>query len=210
MQRQQSQHQQQQQQQQPNRTIVPAMNQGIYAVKDDHNLSLRGAMACAQQPPAAVFNPRQYRRHMVSPPAPLLLATTMHQHQHHHHHHPGNLAGSRVLSSTLPATTASMPTTTTMTTTMSPSTTPGDHSPPSPTAARHRMSQQHLIARENTASVSPGLPAATLDLSSAATTNSPHELSTLVWKEQRWKMVSVWNLKKPEIWDEIVVIFFDC
>lgn len=34
--------------------------------------------------------------------------------------------------------------------------------------------------REASGSVSPGMPAATMDLSSVATTNSPHELSTLV------------------------------
>lgn len=34
--------------------------------------------------------------------------------------------------------------------------------------------------REASGSVSPGMPTATLDLSSVATTNSPHELSTLV------------------------------
>lgn len=34
--------------------------------------------------------------------------------------------------------------------------------------------------REASGSVSPGMPNATLDLSSVATTNSPHELSTLV------------------------------
>lgn len=35
--------------------------------------------------------------------------------------------------------------------------------------------------REASGSVSPGMPNATHDLSSVATTNSPHELSTLVW-----------------------------
>lgn len=34
--------------------------------------------------------------------------------------------------------------------------------------------------REASGSVSPGMPTATMDLSSVATTNSPHELSTLV------------------------------
>lgn len=34
--------------------------------------------------------------------------------------------------------------------------------------------------RETSGSVSPGMPNAILDLSSVATTNSPHELSTLV------------------------------
>ncbi|XP_012259156.1 uncharacterized protein LOC105687828 [Athalia rosae] len=53
----------------------------------------------------------------------------------------------------------------------------GDLSPPSPT---HKHNRSHTLAREISGSISPGLPTATLDLSSAATTNSPHELSTLV------------------------------
>ncbi|XP_031785379.1 uncharacterized protein LOC100114149 [Nasonia vitripennis] len=63
---------------------------------------------------------------------------------------------------------------------VSPPATPGDRSPTSP-ANKHNRSSQQLMSRElATGSVSPGLPAATLDLSSAANTNSPHELSTLV------------------------------
>jgi hypothetical protein len=61
---------------------------------------------------------------------------------------------------------------------VSPPATPGDCSPTSP-ANKHSRSQQ-LVLREAAGSVSPGLPPATLDLSSAANTNSPHELSTLV------------------------------
>lgn len=38
----------------------------------------------------------------------------------------------------------------------------------------------HSHPREASGSVSPGMPNATLELSSVATTNSPHELSTLV------------------------------
>ncbi|GLV46745.1 uncharacterized protein CBL_13518 [Carabus blaptoides fortunei] len=41
-----------------------------------------------------------------------------------------------------------------------------------------KLTQSH--PREASGSVSPGMPNATLDLSSVATTNSPHELSTLV------------------------------
>lgn len=41
-----------------------------------------------------------------------------------------------------------------------------------------KLGQSH--PREASGSVSPGMPNATLDLSSVATTNSPHELSTLV------------------------------
>lgn len=38
--------------------------------------------------------------------------------------------------------------------------------------------------REASGSVSPGMPTVTMDLSSVATTNSPHELSTLVWSDE--------------------------
>lgn len=62
----------------------------------------------------------------------------------------------------------------------SPSTTPADDH--SPTTLIHKClnRSQHHMQRDASRSVSPGLPVATLDLSSAATTNSPHELSTLV------------------------------
>lgn len=48
-----------------------------------------------------------------------------------------------------------------------------------PTADPLNLSK-HSHLREASGSVSPGMPTATLDLSSIATTNSPHELSTLV------------------------------
>jgi len=67
--------------------------------------------------------------------------------------------------------------------TATPSTTPGDRSPPSPNGGgggSSKLNRSQHLPREISGSVSPGLPAATLDLSSAATTNSPHELSTLV------------------------------
>lgn len=60
---------------------------------------------------------------------------------------------------------------------VTPPDTPADRSPPSP---GNKLNRSQHLPRETTGSVSPGLPAATLDLSSAATTNSPHELSTLV------------------------------
>lgn len=60
-----------------------------------------------------------------------------------------------------------------------PATPGGDHSPTSPVNKSLNRSQHHL-QRDASGSVSPGIPAATLDLSSAANTNSPHELSTLV------------------------------
>ncbi|XP_034933573.1 uncharacterized protein [Chelonus insularis] len=60
----------------------------------------------------------------------------------------------------------------------SPPATPAeDHSPTSP--INKSLNRSHL-QREASGSCSPGLPTATLDLSSAANTNSPHELSTLV------------------------------
>ncbi|XP_011310830.1 uncharacterized protein [Fopius arisanus] len=62
---------------------------------------------------------------------------------------------------------------------VSPPTTPaGDRTPTSPVNKSHNRSQHQM--REASGSVSPGMPTATLDLSSAANTNSPHELSTLV------------------------------
>ncbi|XP_015120624.1 uncharacterized protein LOC107043588 [Diachasma alloeum] len=61
----------------------------------------------------------------------------------------------------------------------SPPTTPaGDRTPTSPVNKSINRSQHQM--REASGSVSPGMPTATLDLSSAANTNSPHELSTLV------------------------------
>ncbi|KAK0082395.1 hypothetical protein PV325_010488 [Microctonus aethiopoides] len=63
----------------------------------------------------------------------------------------------------------------------SPPATPAhDNSPTNPINKSFSRSH-HNLQREISGSVSPGLPAATLDLSSATTTdNSPHELSTLV------------------------------
>ena len=103
-------------------------------------------------------------------------------HHLHHHHHLRHISMSPPLLLSSPSGLAAthnhlnisthrgVPTT--------PPASPGDRSPTSP-ANKHNRSQQHL-SREATGSVSPGIPAATLDLSSAATTNSPHELSTLV------------------------------
>ncbi|KAG8041456.1 hypothetical protein G9C98_002749, partial [Cotesia typhae] len=65
-------------------------------------------------------------------------------------------------------------------TTSPPATPADDHSLPTSPINKSLNKSQHLLQREASGSVSPGLPAATLDLSSAATTNSPHELSTLV------------------------------
>ncbi|KAL3289785.1 hypothetical protein HHI36_023179 [Cryptolaemus montrouzieri] len=48
-----------------------------------------------------------------------------------------------------------------------------------PTAENLNLSK-HSHLREASGSVSPGMPNVTMDLSSVATTNSPHELSTLV------------------------------
>ncbi|XP_017782835.1 PREDICTED: uncharacterized protein LOC108567091 isoform X2 [Nicrophorus vespilloides] len=51
---------------------------------------------------------------------------------------------------------------------------------PSTTTPPTTDNMKYSHPREASGSVSPGMPTATLDLSSVATTNSPHELSTLV------------------------------
>ncbi|KAI4500808.1 hypothetical protein M0802_004019 [Mischocyttarus mexicanus] len=104
-----------------------------------------------------------------------------HQHHHHHHHHrhlSSPMSPPLLLSSTSAplASTHSLLNVATNRNVVTPPATPGDRSPPSPS---NKFNRSH-ITREASGSVSPGLPAATLDLSSAATTNSPHELSTLV------------------------------
>ncbi|XP_014613341.1 PREDICTED: uncharacterized protein LOC106791876 [Polistes canadensis] len=105
-----------------------------------------------------------------------------HQHHHHHHHHrhlSSPMSPPLLLSSTsapLASTHSLLNVATNRSNVVTPPATPGDRSPPSPT---NKFNRSH-ITREASGSVSPGLPAATLDLSSAATTNSPHELSTLV------------------------------
>ncbi|KAK1116747.1 hypothetical protein K0M31_018136 [Melipona bicolor] len=105
---------------------------------------------------------------------------TQYQHYHHHHHHrhvsmsPPPL----LLSSPAPiAATHNHLNVTGHRNVITPPDTPADRSPPSP---GNKLNRSQPLPREATGSVSPGLPAATLDLSSAATTNSPHELSTLV------------------------------
>ncbi|KAK2583110.1 hypothetical protein KPH14_009136 [Odynerus spinipes] len=104
-----------------------------------------------------------------------------HQHHHHHHHHRhvSSMSPPLLLSSASGAplaSTHSLQNVATNRNAVTPPATPGDRSPPSPS---NKFNRSHLT-REASGSVSPGLPAATLDLSSAATTNSPHELSTLV------------------------------
>lgn len=49
-----------------------------------------------------------------------------------------------------------------------------------PTAENLNLTKLSHHPREASGSVSPGMPNTTLELSSVATTNSPHELSTLV------------------------------
>ncbi|XP_078051670.1 uncharacterized protein LOC144477803 [Augochlora pura] len=94
------------------------------------------------------------------------------QHYHHHHHH------RHVSMSPAPiAATHNHLNVSTHRSIVTPPDTPGDRSPPSP---GNKLNRSQHLPREASGSVSPGLPAATLDLSSAATTNSPHELSTLV------------------------------
>ncbi|XP_014483969.1 PREDICTED: uncharacterized protein LOC106749234 [Dinoponera quadriceps] len=100
-----------------------------------------------------------HQRHVSMSP-PLLLSSPQASSQHNHLTHRGGVV-----------------------TTATPPTTPGDRSPPSPGGGgggNGKLNRSQHLPRETSGSVSPGLPTATLDLSSAATTNSPHELSTLV------------------------------
>ncbi|XP_053976184.1 uncharacterized protein LOC128885266 [Hylaeus anthracinus] len=101
------------------------------------------------------------------------------QHYHHHHHHRHvSMSPPLLLSSPAPmAATHNHVNATSHRNIVTPPDTPGDRSPPSP---GNKLNRSQHLPREASGSVSPGLPAATLDLSSAATTNSPHELSTLV------------------------------
>ncbi|KAL6258860.1 hypothetical protein P5V15_010806 [Pogonomyrmex californicus] len=106
------------------------------------------------------------QRHVSSMSPPLLLSSPHTTSQHNHLTHRGGIAAAAAVTATPP-------------------TTPGDRSPPSPNGGgggggSSKLNRSQHLPRETSGSVSPGLPAATLDLSSAATTNSPHELSTLV------------------------------
>ncbi|XP_076231081.1 uncharacterized protein LOC143177156 [Calliopsis andreniformis] len=101
------------------------------------------------------------------------------QYYHHHHHHRHvSMSPPLLLSSPAPMTaTHNHLNVSSHRNIVTPPDTPGDRSPPSP---GNKLNRSQHLPREASGSVSPGLPAATLDLSSAATTNSPHELSTLV------------------------------
>jgi len=108
-----------------------------------------------------------------------------HQHTHHSHQqrHAASMSPSLLLSSPQPASQHNHSLThriVTAPTVATPPTTPGDRSPPSPSGGGGKLNRSQHLTRETSGSVSPGLPTATLDLSSAANTNSPHELSTLV------------------------------
>lgn len=110
-----------------------------------------------------------------------------HSHQHHPHQqrHVSSMSPPLLLSSPHPASQLNHLTHRGAVATAAaatPPTTPGDRSPPSPSGGggNGKLNRSQHLPREASGSVSPGLPAATLDLSSAATTNSPHELSTLV------------------------------
>ncbi|XP_076478964.1 uncharacterized protein LOC143303371 isoform X2 [Bombus vancouverensis nearcticus] len=105
-------------------------------------------------------------------------AQYQHYHQHHHHRHVSMSPPPLLLSSPAPiAATHNHLNVSGHRNVVTPPDTPADRSPPSP---GNKLNRSQHLPREATGSVSPGLPAATLDLSSAATTNSPHELSTLV------------------------------
>ncbi|XP_020293827.1 uncharacterized protein LOC109859715 [Pseudomyrmex gracilis] len=108
------------------------------------------------------------QRHVSSMSPPLLLSSPHGASQHNHLTHRGGIAAAAAAAAAA----------------VTPPTTPGDRSPPSPggggSGGGGKLNRSQHQPRETSGSVSPGLPAATLDLSSAATTNSPHELSTLV------------------------------
>ncbi|XP_068988402.1 uncharacterized protein [Bombus flavifrons] len=105
-------------------------------------------------------------------------AQYQHYHHHHHHRHVSMSPPPLLLSSPAPiAATHNHLNVSGHRNVVTPPDTPADRSPPSP---GNKLNRSQHLPREATGSVSPGLPAATLDLSSAATTNSPHELSTLV------------------------------
>lgn len=118
-------------------------------------------------------HPHQHHSHQqrhVSPP--LLLSSPHAAPQHNHLTHRGGITAAAAAAAAVAVT-------------ATPPTTPGDRSPPSPNGGgggggSGKLNRSQHLPRETSGSVSPGLPAATLDLSSAATTNSPHELSTLV------------------------------
>ncbi|XP_024869696.1 uncharacterized protein LOC112453285 [Temnothorax curvispinosus] len=112
------------------------------------------------------------QRHVSSMSPPLLLSSPNAAAQHNHLTHRGGIAAAAVAAAAAA-----------VAVTATPPTTPGDRSPPSPNGGgggSGKLNRSQHLPRETSGSVSPGLPAATLDLSSAATTNSPHELSTLV------------------------------
>ncbi|XP_036150034.1 uncharacterized protein LOC105833189 [Monomorium pharaonis] len=121
--------------------------------------------------PSHQHHPHQHhshqQRHVSSMSPPLLLSSPHAASQHNHQTHRGGIAAAAAVAVTA-----------------TPPTTPGDRSPPSPNGGggggSGKLNRSQHLPREASGSVSPGLPTATLDLSSAATTNSPHELSTLV------------------------------
>ncbi|XP_003703415.1 uncharacterized protein LOC100876131 [Megachile rotundata] len=105
-------------------------------------------------------------------------AQYQHYHHHHHHRHVSSMSPPLLISSPAPMTaTHNHLNVSSHRNVVTPPDTPGDRSPPSP---GNKLNRSQHLPREASGSISPGLPAATLDLSSAATTNSPHELSTLV------------------------------
>ncbi|XP_033230606.1 centrosomal and chromosomal factor-like isoform X2 [Belonocnema kinseyi] len=157
LQRQQQHLQQQQQQhhhQQQLRSILPCPPK-LENLTTVHSISAHSRGSQCQQP-SQHFQHHHHTRHVSMSP-PLLLSSPVPSGlaaTHNHH----NMFSHRGVPATPPASS-------------------GDQSPNSP-ANKHKTQQN--LSRDATGSVSPGIPAATLDLSSAATTNSPHELSTLV------------------------------
>lgn len=162
--------QQMQQQQQTGRSTVATLHRGGPKIG---NLTASHSTTTLQQHPrssSAVYHHQQQLQ--------------QHNHNHQHHRHiqmspPLSLSSPSGLAGTHSHTISAGGGHVNHRILATPPTTPGDHSPPSPSNNKHNRSQSHL-QRDASGSVSPGLPPATLDLSSAATTNSPHELSTLV------------------------------
>ncbi|KMQ98290.1 mediator of rna polymerase ii transcription subunit 15-like protein [Lasius niger] len=136
------------------------------------SMTVHSTASLLAQSPRGLQHPYQHhshqhhshqQRHVSSMSPPLLLSSPHPASQHNHLTHRGTVAATAAAAATPP-------------------TTPGDRSPPSPSGGggSGKLNRSQHLPRETSGSVSPGLPAATLDLSSAATTNSPHELSTLV------------------------------
>lgn len=159
---------------------MAAMPMNISAISPP-SAFMNGGTTPAANYSAASFNTTLGANHSMNH---ILANSTMHQHQQHPQHHFSN---GGVLQSHL------VPRTTPVTQLTSPSLSTFNHSayhlpynhgirtatatPPTPKVGNGPPT---LPARDASGSVSPGM-GPTIDLNSVAATNSPHELSTLVW-----------------------------